>query len=50
LILHVAGELARLVTEGKPVPSARELAPFCEDTLNWEPDISAIQKLIKALL
>jgi hypothetical protein len=49
--LHVAGELDRLVLkEGKPIPTAAELAQFCEDTLDWQPDPSAIQKLIKALI
>jgi hypothetical protein len=49
--LHVAGELYRIVVmENKPVPPASYFAQFCEDKLDYQPDIRAVQKLIKQLL
>jgi hypothetical protein len=49
--LHVAGELTRIVVvEQKPVPPASYFAQFCENKLGYQPDLSAVQKLIKRLL
>lgn len=48
--LHVAGELDRLIKAGKPIPTASELAQYCVDTLGHHPDISDIQKLIRAVI
>jgi hypothetical protein len=49
--LHVAGELHRIVlVEKKPAPPASYFAQFCENKLRYQPDISAVQKLLRNLL
>jgi hypothetical protein len=49
--LHVAGELHRIVVvEKKPVPPASHFAKFCDDKLNYHPDIRAVQRLLKLLI
>jgi len=48
--IEVAREVIRIVRAGKREPTARQLAQFCENQWGWQPDISAIQKLLKRLL
>jgi hypothetical protein len=49
--LHVAGELYRIVViENKRAPAASYFAQFCEDKLDYQPDIRAVQRLVKQLL
>jgi hypothetical protein len=49
--LHVAGELHRIIiVEGKPPPTATEIADFCSNKLKHYPDIRSIQRLLRALL
>jgi hypothetical protein len=48
--LHVAAETLRILEKQGRIPSARELAQFCENKFGYQPDESDIQKLIKILL
>jgi hypothetical protein len=46
--LHVAGELYRIVIkEGKQPPPASYFAQFCENKLGYQPDIRALQRLLR---
>jgi hypothetical protein len=47
--LHVAAETHRIREKEKRIPSAAELAQFCENNLGYQPDESAIQKLLRYL-
>jgi len=47
--VYVAAELARYVEAGKPLPSAKDLAEYCQEKWGNEPDISDIHKLIRFL-
>lgn len=46
----VARKMYRSLKDGRPVPTAARLAQFCEDTINHQPDVSDIEKLINRLL
>jgi hypothetical protein len=48
--LRVAGEANRIMENEKRIPSAEELAQFCENKLGYQPDERAIQKLLRDLL
>jgi hypothetical protein len=48
--LHVAAEVHRLKESGKGTPTASQLAQFCYDKWEWQPDESEIQKLLKFLV
>jgi hypothetical protein len=47
---HVLREIARARHRGEPLPAAADLAQSCGETLGYVPDVSAINKLIKATL
>jgi hypothetical protein len=47
---RVAGEADRIMENEKRIPSAAELAQFCGNKLGYQPDESAIQKLLRHLL
>jgi hypothetical protein len=47
---HVEREVNRLTSAGQKVPTAAKLAQYCEDTLGYQPDVSAVQKLLRKLL
>jgi hypothetical protein len=46
---HVANLLYRLKRRGMRVPPARRFAQSCENKLGYQPDISAVQKLLRTL-
>jgi len=46
----IARELIRRAKAGEKDPTAAELAQFCQDNLDWQPDISALQKQLQKLL
>jgi hypothetical protein len=48
--LFVAAKLWDLRKAGKPVPTAADLAQFCENELGYQPDISHLQKWLRELL
>lgn len=48
--LHVAREVIRIIRADEPVPTAPRLVQYCEDTLGYQPDIRAMQKLLRTLL
>ena len=48
--VEVATEVGLHMREGKPIPSAKALAQFCLDQLDYEPDISEIQRWLRQLL
>jgi hypothetical protein len=47
---HVAGQVDRIMENEKRIPSAAELAQFCEYKLGYQPDERAIQQLLRYLL
>jgi hypothetical protein len=47
---HVAAEADRIMENKNRIPSAAELAQFCENKLGYQPDERAIQKLLRYLL
>jgi hypothetical protein len=47
---HVARELIRRARAGKSTPTAPEMLDFCEQSLGWQPDIRAMQRLLRELL
>ena len=46
----IARELIRRAKAGEKDPTAAELAQFCLNKWDWQPDISALQRLLKQLL
>jgi hypothetical protein len=48
--VEVVTEVGLHMRQGKPIPSAKALADFCRDQLEYEPDISEIQKLLRHVL
>jgi hypothetical protein len=48
--MHVIREVIRRARDGKEMPTAPEMCQFCEDTLSWQPDIRAMQRLLRDLL
>jgi hypothetical protein len=47
---HVARELIRLARAGEPEPTAPQMCQHCWDTLHYQPDIRAMQRLLRDLL
>jgi hypothetical protein len=47
---HVARHVIQIIRSGQDIPTARDIAQWCEDTLDYQPDISELQKLLKFLL
>ena len=45
--LRLAAELHRIKEDEGRTPTAKELAQFCRDEWDYEPDVSEIQKLMK---
>jgi hypothetical protein len=43
----VVRELLRIVKAGEKLPTAPQMCLFCEENLGWEPDISAMQPLLR---
>jgi len=43
----VVRELLRRAKAGKPVPSAPDMQEFCQDVLEWEPDLRSMQELLR---
>jgi hypothetical protein len=48
--LRLANELHRIKEHERRTPTAKELAQFCRDEWDYEPDLSEIQKLMRSLL
>jgi DnaB-like helicase N terminal domain len=48
--VEVATEVGLHMRQGEPIPTAKALAQFCLDQLDYEPDISEIQKWLRQLL
>ena len=48
--LEVAVEVGLHLRQGKPIPTAKALAQFCLDELDYEPDTSDVQKWLRVLL
>ena len=46
----VHGALAVFLKEGRQVPPASEFAQLCENTLDYQPELREIQKVLKELL
>jgi hypothetical protein len=46
---HVVRELIRRARAGEETPTAPEMCQFCQDTLNWQPDIRQMQRLLREL-
>jgi hypothetical protein len=47
---RLAAELHRIIEDEGRTPTAKELAQFCRDEWDYEPDVSEIQKLMRYLL
>ena len=47
---HVLREIICALDRGEPIPSGPALAQSCLNKLNYQPDVSAINKLIKNVL
>jgi hypothetical protein len=45
-----AAELYRILKSGKPVPTGAELAQFCENELDYCPDLADVCRLINGRL
>jgi hypothetical protein len=43
----VVRELLKRAKAGEKLPSAPEMCRFCGENLNWEPDLSAMQQLLR---
>ena len=43
----VVRELLRRAKAGKPLPSAPDMQEFCQDVLEWEPDLRSMQELLR---
>jgi hypothetical protein len=48
--LFIASKLYDLQRAGKPTPPATDLAQLCEDELDYQPDISHLQRWLRQLL
>ena len=48
--MHVACEVIRALRAGEKIPTAAKLAQSCEDELGYQPDLRAVQRLVRDLL
>jgi hypothetical protein len=48
--MHVARELIRRARAGQKMPTAPQMLQYCQNTLRWEHDIRAMQRLLRDLL
>jgi hypothetical protein len=47
---RAAAELYRILKSGRPVPTGAELAQFCENEVDYCPDLADVCRLINARL
>ena len=48
--MSLASYTGVVVIEGKPAPTASELADYCQTKTGYRPDESTVQKLLRSLL
>jgi hypothetical protein len=48
--MRVARELIRRARAGEKMPTARQMCQWCEDNVGYQPDIRAMQRLLRELL